>query len=537
MQAVRERAPLFAALSGLYLIVAATLAISLLRNHGHFIYSADDTYIHLAMAKHLAQAGVWGVTRQGFSSSSSSLLWTLLLAFSNLLIGVHSATPFLWNLVLAGAWLWVFDRELRRAGWSGKSLGLALMAAVLLMPLPPLVFYGMEHLLHALLSLVFAAGAARFLSQDRPTTTARLLLILLAPLLVLARYEGMFLLLVVGGLFWLKGRRRDALLLAGAGLLPVVVYGLISVAKGSYFVPNPVLLKGKSPDWSSVRGLLDYLFLSVSREMAFDPSMFVLLVLLLVFLYAELEKEPSVWKVPTLMAIITVATGILHLQASLARMRYEAYLVGMAFSTLGLLLAPALPRLQLWPLRSRRIPQYLILLLLLFLGGLPLVRRALGPIYFTPGYTTNIYEQQYQMARFLNQYYSGAVVGMNDIGAINYYADLQSVDLWGLASIAVTRDLVNRNYHTRQIQEIAEQSRMKIAVVYDAWFNRLGIGGVPASWLKVGQWKITHNLTCGSDVVSWYAVDPAEQEALRTHLQAFAGELPKTVIQSGLYTQ
>jgi hypothetical protein len=31
------------------------------QTNGHFVYSLDDPYIHLAVAKNLARHGVWGV--------------------------------------------------------------------------------------------------------------------------------------------------------------------------------------------------------------------------------------------------------------------------------------------------------------------------------------------------------------------------------------------------------------------------------------------------------------------------------------------
>jgi hypothetical protein len=44
--------------------------------NGHVSYTLDDAYIHMAMAKHVAQDGVFGITPYEFSASSSSPLWT-----------------------------------------------------------------------------------------------------------------------------------------------------------------------------------------------------------------------------------------------------------------------------------------------------------------------------------------------------------------------------------------------------------------------------------------------------------------------------
>ena len=66
---------------GLYLgLVGILLWVSLARTGGTFVYAQDDPYIHLALARTLADHGVWGIRPTEFTSASSSPLWTLLLA-------------------------------------------------------------------------------------------------------------------------------------------------------------------------------------------------------------------------------------------------------------------------------------------------------------------------------------------------------------------------------------------------------------------------------------------------------------------------
>ena len=43
---------------------------------GTFVYAQDDPYIHLALARTLAQSGVWGIRPDEFACASSSPLWT-----------------------------------------------------------------------------------------------------------------------------------------------------------------------------------------------------------------------------------------------------------------------------------------------------------------------------------------------------------------------------------------------------------------------------------------------------------------------------
>ncbi len=69
--------PLIAGVAVLWFVIGIILLLSLAHNQGHLVYDVDDPYIHMAIARHFAESGVWGVTRYEFSSSSSSILWPL----------------------------------------------------------------------------------------------------------------------------------------------------------------------------------------------------------------------------------------------------------------------------------------------------------------------------------------------------------------------------------------------------------------------------------------------------------------------------
>ena len=78
------------ALLFLFLSIGFNLYFSFNR-FNELVYPLDDAYIHMAISKNLQQHGVWGVTRHQFSSTSSSILFTLL--FSAMLLSACNAAP------------------------------------------------------------------------------------------------------------------------------------------------------------------------------------------------------------------------------------------------------------------------------------------------------------------------------------------------------------------------------------------------------------------------------------------------------------
>ncbi len=128
--AVRGRGPLAVALAVLLVLVAALVAWSLPRSGGRLVYALDDAYIHMAMARNLAEHGVFGVTRYGFTSSSSSPLWTLLLAGLFTLLGPRGWLPLALNVLFAASLLAVADRVLQTHGVRPRSRLLALLGIV-----------------------------------------------------------------------------------------------------------------------------------------------------------------------------------------------------------------------------------------------------------------------------------------------------------------------------------------------------------------------------------------------------------------------
>jgi hypothetical protein len=547
---------------GIFAITTVILwNLCLAKNGGQFIYTLDDPYIHMAVAKNVAQHGVWGITPYQFSSSSSSPLWTLCLALCYVLFGVRDLIPFILNLIFAGLALVLVGISLRGRlpGWL---VCLTLLGLVFFTPLVPLVFSGMEHTLHLFLTLLTVALAARALSEQAPSPALRRGLLVSAFLTSAVRYEGLFLILVLSILFACRKRWLDSLLFAGAGLLPLVIYGVWSTAHGWYFLPNPVILKGAEANrlvryyleevlvrghpltLDSVERLAPAMF--ISRINAHPPILYLVIASLIVLVF----RRGSFWNPVHVTNTAFMGSALLHMQFASTGWfyRYEAYVVAFGIYAVALGLSGHSPdRLkdgQVTPLNPRetgispspiwgqraggwgyRLLRLAALLLLAILVSLPLRVRAAKSLRDTPKASHNIFEQQYQMALFLRQFYQGQVVAANDIGLIDYMADLHLVDLTGLGTRESASFRLRQMYSSRYVAAVAEQYRTQIALVYDSWFQ------IPAEWTLIGKWEITDNVVCGDKTVSFYAVDPSAAPGLIENMQGFTPHLPGDVIQ------
>jgi len=319
-------------------------------------------------------------------------------------------------------------------------------------------------------------------------------------------------------------------------ILPVIIYGLISLAKGWFFMPNSVMLKGHMPDLFSAKGIVKLLGYQCYSHMMSAEHIFVLIIVagvVLVFLYGTRTRF---WNRSCVLLLVFIATTCLHLQFADTGMffRYEAYLVTLGLLAIVIGLREVLPRFSVTGLKANP-AMYIASVFVLMVSISPIaVRTALSIVGPTQA-MINAYEQQYQMGTFLNKYYSGSAVAANDIGAINFLADIHCVDLFGLGSIEPAQAKRKGRYNTQFIDEFAHSKNTRVAIVYDHWYK--SYGGLPSSWIKAGAWKIRSNIVVGGDMVSFYAVDPAEKQNLIRNLQDFSSYLPNKVIEMGLYTE
>lgn len=517
----------------IYWIAVAVLVVSsLARTDGVLVYPLDDAYVHMAMAKHASQQGVWGVTAERFASASSSPLWTGMLAVAYAVSGVRDLTPLLLNLVAGTAVVVSLHRVFMLAGL-GPGLALAMLLVTLVAgTLPTLTLLGMEHTLHILVTLWFVVLGARLMAQREVTPADVVPVAVLAGVLTLTRYEGLFAVAAVAGALLLARHWRTASAVGLAGLATVLAYGLWSQSQGGFLLPNSVLLKGVAPAtslesvvktavfWRALTGLATYTHLA-----------FLVAAVLGLFVASRPSSERT--REHGAVAFAFVACVLLHLQ--FARVgwfyRYEAYLIVLGLVTVAMLGAAMVPR---WRQDLRAAPvQLAAAVTLAAVVAFPLLWRGVTAFRQTPAAVSNIFEQPYQAGTFLREYYPGRRVAVNDVGAVGYLADVALLDVWGLASIETAMLKRQGAFTTDALEAMARRDGVEVAVVYPTWLNEYG--GVPPSWERVGEWAVADNVVLGENQAVFYAVAPGARERLVASLAAYAPRLPKRVIQRGAY--
>jgi len=481
----------------------------------------------MAIAKNFSQCGIWGLTKSGFTSSDSSILWPLILSLIYLLFGHNEIYTFILNVLLASLMVVMYFILLSNENISPFYVLITLIALIFFPSLPANVFSGMEHILQTIIAILFVYFSAAELDSDISYSYNKKL-ILLSILVTSIRYEGVFLVLAVCFLLALRKKYKCCLLIGLSGFLPILSYGLVSLIHGWYFLPNSVLLKGNLPPFQSPLKWIAFLFHRFSDIGNNNYIYNLLLAALFLIIYDFGNNKLSKYFYINAIFVITLLLHMIF--ASIGGFyRYEAYLIALGFLSISLSLFKDFSlKKDENPIKNSMVPlKYGAILIIIFYIFIPYCERAADSLLQTPVATNNIYQQQYQMARFLRKYYEKKNIAANDVGAINYLSDINCLDLWGLANFEVARLKRKNNYNREKIYSLAQSSDIQVAILYDHWFK--DYGGIPPQWIKVSQWKIKNNIVCGGDTVSFYAATHLERNRLEMSLREFASELPPSI--------
>lgn len=530
------------------LLVALTVSVRhVIQSHtgGVFTYPLDDAYIHLAMARSIADHGVYGVTPDAFSATSSSIVWPHLIAFFMKIVksaGARTELPLWLNVASGIGLLFAADFAIKRVIGEARARfqalffrALWLVLVVVCTPLVTLVSTGMEHTLHAALTVAILGFVMTI-----PTPTARAFRILVALVIAaaLVRYEALALLPCLLLRYRKEGLRRLGALSAAA-VAPPLLFGLYLKAHGALLLPNSVVLKGRHLHIKTAGDVFDFFIHDFAERAAAEPHLPVVLALLSLSVLALFSRSDEQGRAVRFGSIASLFVFWAHVQfASFGWFyRYEGYLMALAMVQIAAT-AAALVRWETDPESPLPIKQRIVRNFAFVLGtALALVvplRRGFQATNIIPLGSTNIYEQQVQSARFVEKHFAGQTVALNDIGAVAYFSTSPIVDLVGLASFDVAKakkfDILVP-LETEDVRKLT--SKAKLAIVYDGWFK----DNLPEEWLRVARWTIEFNAVCAEPSVSVYITDKLALPNVLAALRSFAPSLPPSVHQEGLYLE
>ncbi|MNK18786.1 hypothetical protein D3C87_369980 [compost metagenome] len=484
---------------------------------GRYIYPLDDSYIHLSMAKNFADFSVWGITQYEFSSTTSSPLFTFLLAILLKVFGNWEYIPLVANSLAGVALIFVFHQYLKQ--FSKVTYIIFLSSLVLLMPLHLMIMTGMEHVFHALTMVLVLFAFKKYLDNEAPRNFSNLAL--LAILATGFRYESLFFIFFMCVyLFFVKREYFQSIALGLFAITPVLVYGWISLDHGSFFLPNSLILKGNTND-----GIVGFLT-RVAGNAYRGISVLILILILIVQIFIK-SKTQNVFidKIKNNAIPIVVFCGFaVHLLfANFGWLiRYEAYLVVVILFAI----APFAEDVF-----QKKIGNQVLKFAMAILLFITFSMRFFPMLKNQPKASKNIFDQQIQLADFLHKYYRNSKVVANDIGAITYFNNVHLLDTYGLGSIEVAK--LRKEDHGKftdnkklqaYIYNTAKMQDFEVALVFDEWVK------MPDYFLKVGTLTIQNNYMAGGTTVSFYSIKKENTDKVRNQLVEFSKQTPKDVI-------
>jgi hypothetical protein len=297
-----------------------------------------------------------------------------------------------------------------------------------------------------------------------------------------------------------------------ASVLPALAFAALNVSFGQYPLPSSIVAKSSVGDgipWPEPG--------AVVHRLGSDPILMVVLAVSVLALgHAVLgqrtDARSRAASRPLAVALLTAALHLCFAETGWFE-RYQAYLIIGCVVGLGLLA----PTLAAWPRWRTWVAAALVVLCIL---RVPLLVR-------TPLASFNVYQSQYQMARFLAAEYPGAAIAVNDIGWVSWQHEGPLLDVVGLGSIDALRSSVEGRLDATRFEELAAAHDVQVVAVYDRFFSML----IPPGWEEAGRWCVPEGrVVLSAECVTFYARSGAAADAARDALVRFAPELPPETV-------
>ena len=511
-------------LLGLWFAGAVVLILwSILLCDGHLIYTLDDPYIHLRVAQIILRGG-YGINIGEYSSPSSSIIYPYLLALTEL-AGFGIWGPLVLNMLAMALAVYavsqiiqdyVFTYDIQERGFAGSKLfplGLGLLVCFA-MNAWGLVMTGMEHSLHVLAVVLVIWGFLKILDDGSKLPAWLIAAIVVLPFI---RFEGLAMsLLSVAALIYL-GHHRIAFGVASLIVSGLFCWILFTQSLGLPVLPGSVLLKSdiaaNATEHAGLAQLSNAIYSNVRESISHRQGAFLLLGLVVVFILSYKAWQKERHQIATVVGGLTIFTGLAHVFFGHYDWfsRYEIYI-----STLVTISALFLGRSYFVQANVKHIVFFVFLVV-----TVPYIATT----FLTPRAARNIYQQQYQMHRFVAEYWKRPVA-VNDIGWVSYNNPSFVLDLYGLGSEEVRRlRMTEGGCDAKTLSMLANRKNVSLIMVYDDWFK----SKIPVGWQKVVILN-TSKVSVWSDQVSFYITPAANRTEVLDLLHQFGMTLPKGAV-------
>lgn len=453
---------------------------------GYFIYTLDDPYIHLALAKNIS-LGHYGINLSEYSSPSSSILWPFLLVPFAFLDQTLQYIPLAINLI--SALFTIYCLKIIFQDQSPLKQSLLIFIILFSLNIYGLVFSGMEHNLHIAIISLTAVGLLRpELLANNQFKLIFFVSLILAPTI---RFESLAITVPFLTYLYSEKKYKQEVIISSLILVAIMIcYGLYMYSLGLDFLPQSVMAKSVE----SQKNYALYLMHNLQKL-----RWIIIIPLGITLLFPDLKQRPLLLSV-SFTSILYVLAG----KSVEGLFRHEIFIVYFA----------ALCILHVVQEYSKNIAIFIFILPLVCI---PYIQYSLT----THQSSAAIYDQQFQMTKII-QNLDSQKVAINDLGLIAYYNNDYILDIYGLAS---KEALTYRKENTTPdwMNILRQKHDIKYAFIYKDWFNK----DIPENWIQVGTLECLkrHGATTAFNKVNIYATDKQYASNLKTALDQYNASL------------
>lgn len=499
---------------GCLLFVVALNAFVVQNLNKPFSYSADDPYIHMAIAKNLTNHSIFGVTPFEYSSASSSPFWTILLNVFFKLFGISDLYNFYLNLIFSCLIFYQIDRLSRFFSLDVLSRCLIQLIIVLFVPIIPAMSSGMENTMHAYSILLLME---RYLLYEKNSNPTHLTYLALASIFATAsRYETAFLLIPIGVRLLTKRQIGTVAILAISSLIPVVIFGTFSIHHGGSFFPDSMRVKQHLNGLNNLNSLSDHIIHRVIPKIQFfDLTEYMIILFALSWVVPSSRHQRPL--IDFSLAIMLIAFVLHAIIADFgAFFRYELYLLA---PIVGLLFIKLIPRLMEGLKSKHRVAVGGVVVLTVYFILLPMWMNHWEFIKKTPQQMDGTYDQQHQMSNFIKTLPAGTNILIGDIGVVCFKNDaLRIVDINGLATHEIADSIVKNILDQNLLRRITQERDISIGLIYRRFYEKI----LPPEWYEFGMWLDPGYCAGGDRRISFFCMDPSKLDQYRQLLLDFS---------------